>query len=191
MISSALNFLLSTLAGFLTLLFLLRFFMQLCKAPFKNPLGQMVISLTNFAVMPVRKLVPSLGKIDLSTLLLAFLTQLLLQICLLKLRGLPFSIEGHSAWPSLIGLSFIGVMRTSLDLFFYALLLQVILSWVNPHTPIADVLNSLTKPILAPIQRILPAAGGIDFSPMVALILIQMLNISVVKTLESQLLTIF
>ena len=191
MIFSALNFLLSTLAGFLTLLFLLRFFMQLCKAPFKNPLGQMVISLTNFAVMPVRKLVPSLGKIDLSTLLLAFLTQLLLQICLLKLRGLPFSIEGHSAWPSLIGLSFIGVMRTSLDLFFYALLLQVILSWVNPHTPIADVLNSLTKPILAPIQRILPAAGGIDFSPMVALILIQMLNISVVKTLESQLLTIF
>ncbi len=191
MISSALNFLLATLASLLTLLFLLRFFMQLCKAPFKNPLGQMVISLTNFAVMPVRKLVPSLGKIDLSTLLLAFLTQLLLQICLLKLRGLPFSIDSHSAWPNMLGLGLLGVLRTSLDLFFYALLLQVILSWVNPHTPIADVLNSLTKPILAPIQRILPTAGGIDFSPMVALILIQMLNISVVKTLETQLLTIF
>jgi YggT family protein len=191
LISSALDFLLTTLTSLLTLLFLLRFFMQLCKAPFKNPLGQMVISLTNFAVMPVRKLVPSLGKIDLSTLLLAFLTQLLLKICLLKLRGLPFSIDGHSAWPSLLGLGLLGVLRTSLDLFFYALLLQVILSWVNPHTPIADVLNSLTKPILAPIQRILPVAGGIDFSPMVALILIQMLNISVVKTLESQLLSIF
>lgn len=191
MVSSALNFLLTTLASLLTLLFLLRFFMQLCKAPFRNPLGQMVISLTDFAVKPLRKLIPSLGKIDCSTLLLAFLTQLLLQICFLKLRGLPFSIESHSAWPSLIGLSFIGVLRASLDLFFYALLLQVILSWVNPHTPIADVLTSLTKPILAPIQRILPSAGGIDFSPMVALILIQMLNISVVKTLETQLLTIF
>ena len=191
MISSALNFLLTTLASLLTLLFLLRFFMQLLKAPFRNPLGQMVISLTDFAVKPVRKLIPSLGKIDCSTVLLAFLTQLLLQIALLKLRGLPFSIEGHSAWPSLFGLSFIGVLRTSLDLFFYALLLQVILSWVNPHTPIADVLNSLTRPILAPIQRLLPTAGGIDFSPMVALILIQMINISVVKTLESQLLTIF
>ena len=191
MISSALNFLLTTLASLLTLLFLLRFFMQLLKAPFRNPLGQMVISLTDFAVKPVRKLIPSLGKIDCSTVLLAFLTQLLLQIGLLKLRGLPFNIEGHSAWPSLIGLSFIGVLRTSLDLFFYALLLQVILSWVNPHTPIADVLNSLTRPILAPIQRLLPTAGGIDFSPMVALILIQMINISVVKTLESQLLTIF
>lgn len=191
MISSALYFLLTTLAGLLTLLFLLRFFMQLCKAPFRNPLGQMVISLTDFAVKPTRKFVPSIGKFDCSTLLLAFLTQLLLQVCLLKLRGLPFSIEGHSAWPSLIGLGLIGVLRASLDLFFYALLLQVILSWVNPHTPIADVLNSLTKPILAPIQRLLPTAGGIDFSPMVALILLQMLNISVVKTLESQLLTIF
>ena len=191
MISSALNFLLSTLASLLTLLFLLRFFMQLLKASFRNPLGQMVISLTDFAVKPARKLIPSLGKIDLSTLLLAFLTQLFLQICLLKLRGLPFSIEGHSAWPSLLGLSLIGVLRTSLDLFFYALLLQVILSWVNPHTHIAEVLDSLTRPILAPIQRILPTAGGIDFSPMIALILIQMINISVVKTLESQLLTIF
>ena len=191
MVSTALNFLLTTLASLLTLLFLLRFFMQLCKAPFKNPLGQMVISLTDFIVKPTRKLLPSLGKIDLSTLLLAFLTQLLLNICFLKLRGLPFSIEQHSAWPNLIGLGLIGVLRTSLDLFFYALMLQVILSWVNPHTPITDVLNSLTKPILAPIQRVLPTASGIDFSPMVALILIQMLNISVVKTLELQLLTFF
>ncbi|MBC7755130.1 MAG: YggT family protein [Bdellovibrio sp.] len=191
MISSAFNFLLTTLASLLTLLFLLRFFMQLLKAPFRNPLGQMVISLTDFVVKPVRKLIPSLGKVDCSTLLLAFLTQLLLQIVLLKLRGLPFSIEGHSAWPSLLGLSLIGVLRTSLDLFFYALLLQVILSWVNPHTPVADVLASLTRPILAPFQRMFPTAGGIDFSPMVAIILIQMINISVVKTLESQLLTIF
>ena len=191
MVSTALNFLLTTLASLLTLLFLLRFFMQLYKAPFKNPLGQMVISLTDFIVKPTRKLVPSLGKIDLSTLLLAFLTQLLLNICFLKLRGLPFSIEEHSAWPSLIGLGLIGVLRTSLDLFFYALMLQVILSWVNPHTPITDALNSLTKPILAPIQRVLPTASGIDFSPMVALILIQMLNISIVKTLELQLLTFF
>ena len=191
MISTALNFLLTTLASLLTLLFLLRFFMQLCKAPFKNPLGQMVISLTDFVVKPTRKLVPSLGKIDLSTLLLAFLTQLLLNICFLKLRGLPFSIEEHSAWPNLMGLGLIGVLRTSLDLFFYALMLQVILSWVSPYTPITDVLNSLTKPILAPIQRILPTASGIDFSPMFALILIQMVNISVVKTLELQLLTFF
>jgi YggT family protein len=191
MFSSALNFLLTTLASLLTLLFLLRFLMQLLKASFRNQLGQMVMTLTDFAVKPARKLIPSLGKIDCSTLVLAFLTQLLLQIGLLWLRGLPFSIEGHSAWPNLIGLSLIGLLRTSLDLFFYALLLQAILSWVNPHNPISDVLNSLTKPVLDPIRRFLPVAGGIDFSPLVAMIFIQMLNVSVVKTLESQLLTIF
>lgn len=191
MIISALNFLLATLASLLTFLFLLRFFMQICKAPFRNPLGQMVMTLTDFAVKPARKLVPSLGKLDCSTLLLAFLTQLMLQIGLLWLRGLPFNIESHSAWPSLIGLSFIGVLRSSLDLFFYALLLQAILSLVNPFNPISAVLDSLTKPMLNPIRSFLPVAGGIDFSPLVVMILLQMLNVSVVKTLESQLLPIF
>jgi YggT family protein len=190
-ISSAFNFLLNTLASLLTLLFLLRFFMQLCKSPFRNQLGQIVITLTDFAVKPARKLIPSAGKIDLSTLFLAFLTQFLLQIGLFSLQGLPFSIESHSAWPNLIGLTFIGLIRASLDLFFYALLLQAILSWTNPHNPISDVLNSLTKPILDPIRRILPTTGGIDFSPLVAMILLQMLTVSVVKTLESQLSTIF
>ena len=88
-------------------------------------------------------------------------------------------------------MSFLGLFRTILDVFFYAILLQVILSWVNPQSAVSSVLNNLTKPILAPIQRFLPVAGGMDFSPVVALILIQMLNISVVKTLEQQLLSLY
>jgi YggT family protein len=191
MLSTALNFLLSTVLNLLTLLFLLRFFLQLFKAPFNNPLSYMVVSLTDFAVKPTRRIVPSWGKIDLSTLILALVAQLLLQICLLWLRDLPISLVGNAIWTSLIGMSLLGVFRTVLDVFFYAILLQVILSWVNPHSPISSVLNSLTKPILAPIQRLLPTAGGMDFSPVVALILIQMLNVSVIRTLEQQLLTLY
>lgn len=191
MFSSALTFLINTVLNLLTMLFLLRFFMQLFKAPFNNPLAYMVISLTDFAVKPVRRIMPSWGKIDLSTLFLALITQLLLQFCLLWLRDFPFSIAGQSAWLGLIGMSFLGLLRISLDVFFYTILLQVILSWVNPHTPIASALNSLTKPILAPIQRFIPMAGGIDFSPMVALIFIQMINVSLIKTLEMQLLSLF
>jgi YggT family protein len=191
MLSTALNFLLSTIFNLLTLLFLLRFFLQLFKAPFNNPLSYMVVSLTDFAVKPTRRIVPSWGKIDLSTLILALVAQLLLQICLLWLRDLPISLVGNAIWTSLIGMSLLGVFRTVLDVFFYAILLQVILSWVNPHSPISSVLNSLTKPILAPIQRLLPTAGGMDFSPVVALILIQMLNVSVIRTLEQQLLTLY
>ena len=191
MLSSALHFLLTTVFNLLTLLFLLRFFLQLFKAPFNNPLTYMVVSLTDFAVKPARKIIPSWGKIDLSTLMLALLTQLILQFCLLLLRDIPISLVGNAIWVSLIGTSLLGVFRTAIDVFFYAILLQVILSWVNPHSPISGVLNSLTKPILAPIQRILPVAGGIDFSPVVALILIQMLNVSVVRTLQQHLLSLY
>ena len=191
MFSTALNFLLTTVLNLLTLLFLLRFFMQLFKAPFNNPLAYMVVSLTDFVVKPVRRVIPSWGKFDLSTLFLALITQFLLQSSLLWLRDFPLSLAGQSAWLGLIGMSFVGVFKTGLDVFFYAILLQVILSWVNPHTPIASALNSLTKPILAPIQRFLPMASGIDFSPIVALIFLQMINVSVVKTLEMQLLSLF
>jgi YggT family protein len=187
MFSTALHFLLNTIFNLLTLLFLLRFFLQLFKTPFNNPLTYMVVSLTDFAVKPARRIIPSWGKIDLSTLVLALLTQFLLQFCLLWLRDLPISLVGNAVWVSLIGMSLLGVFRTALDVFFYAILLQVILSWVNPQSPISGVLNSLTKPVLAPIQRLLPTASGIDFSPLVALILIQMLNVSVIKTLEQQL----
>ncbi len=191
MLSTALIFLLNTIFNLLTLLFLLRFFLQLFKAPFNNPLSYMVVSLTDFAVKPARRIIPSWGRIDLSTLVLALLTHFLLQLSLLWLRDVPLSLVGNGIWPSLIGMSFLGLFRTTLDVFFYAILLQVILSWVNPQSPISSVLNNLTKPILAPIQRFLPAAGGMDFSPVVALILIQMLNISVVKTLEQQLLSLY
>ena len=77
MLTTALNFLLTTLFNMLTLLFLLRFFLQLFRAPFNNPLSYMVVSLTDFAVKPMRKIVPSWGKIDLSTLVLALFAQFL------------------------------------------------------------------------------------------------------------------
>ena len=191
MFSSALTFLLTTVFNLLTLLFLLRFFLQLFKAPFNNPLTYMVVSLTDFAVKPARRIIPSWGKIDLSTVILALVTQFLLQFSLLWLRDLPLSLVGNAVWISLAGTALLGVFRTALDVFFYAILLQVILSWVNPQSPISSVLNSLTKPILAPIQRIIPVANGMDFSPIVALILIQMINVSVVRTLEQQLLSLY
>jgi YggT family protein len=191
MFSTAITFLLNTVFNLLTFLFLLRFFLQLFKAPFNNPLTYMVVSLTDFAVKPARRIIPSWGKIDLSTLVLALITQFLLQFSLLWLRDLPLSLVGNTIWVSLIGTSLLGVLRASLDVFFYAILLQVILSWVNPQSPISGVLNSLTKPILAPIQRILPVASGMDFSPIVALIFIQMINVSVVRTLEQQLLSLY
>jgi YggT family protein len=191
MIANAMHFLLSTIMNILTMMFLVRFLMQATKTPFHNPIGQIVMALTDFAVKPARKFIPSWKKNDLSTLVLAFVTQLILQFSLLWLRDFPFAVADVPLWPSIIGLSLIGVIRTIFDIFFYAIFLQVILSWVNPNTPITPVLNSLTRPILEPIKRIVPPISGIDFSPFVAIILLQMLNISVIATLEKSILSMF
>ena len=119
--------------------------------------------------------------------MLAFITQLLLHLAILGLSGFPFAVADVPIWPNVLGLSLLGVVRAVLDIFFYALILHVILSWVNPHMPIAPALHSLTQPILGPIQRLMPALGGIDFSPLVAIILLQMINVSVVDILARSL----
>jgi len=181
MIASATHFLLSTILNILTMMFLLRFVMQVTKTPFFNPIGQIVMALTDFAVKPVRKFIPSWGKLDLSTLLLALMTQLLLQSALFWFRDFPFSVANVPVMPSIIGLSVIGVLRAIVDIFFYAIFLQVILSWVNPHTPIAPIVSAITRPILDPIRKIMPIVNGIDFSPLAALIILQMVNITIMK----------
>ena len=183
MIQSATHFLLSTIFSLLTMVFLLRFMMQILKTSFYNPIGQIVIALTDFAVKPARRYIPSWKKNDLSTLVLAFAAQFLLHLTLLGLSGFPFAVADVPVWPSILGISLLGVIRTVFDIFFYALILHVILSWVNPHSPIAPVLHSLARPILDPIQRIIPSMGGIDFSPMIAILLLQMLNVSVLNHL--------
>lgn len=190
MIANAIHFLLSTILNILTMMFLIRFLMQATKTPFHNPVGQIVLALTDFAVKPARRFIPSWKKNDLSTLVLAFITQILLQFALLWFRGFPFAVADAPILPIVLGLSLLGVIRVIFDIFFYAIFLQVILSWVNPHTPIAPVLHSLTRPILNPIQRIIPPISGIDFSPFVAIILLQMLNISIVASLEKSILTL-
>lgn len=191
MIQSATQFLLSTLLGLLTLMFLMRFIMQACKISFYNPIGQIVIALTDFAVKPARRFIPSWKKNDLSTLLLAFITQLLLHLAILGLSGFPFAVANVPILPMLLGLSLLGVVGAFLDIFFYALILHVILSWVNPHSPIAPVLHHLTRPILRPIQQFVPLLGGIDFSPMITIILLQMLNVSVIDTLARNIASAF
>lgn len=187
MFASALHFLLSTILNLLCFMFMLRFMMQYLKCSFANPLGQIVIALTDFAVKPARRFIPGWKRWDISTLVLAFAAQLLLQWLLLLLRGFPIGLAGATPWLVILGTSLLGLVRTILDIFFYAILLQAILSWIHPYHPISSTLNPLTQPILNPIRRILPLANGIDFSPLVALILLQMLNVAVISTLSYQL----
>lgn len=184
MLTNALVFLLNTLLGLMTLAFLLRFYLQATNAPFRNPLSQAVVTVTDFAVIPVRRLLPSMFKLDTSTLALAFLTQLLLQFSLQYLNGFPFALAGNSIWLSLAGLSALHVANLSVDLFLYAIIAQALLSWINPYTPIAQVLDALTRPILNPIRQLIPSPNGLDLSPLVAILAAQLLQMLVFSPLE-------
>jgi YggT family protein len=191
MIANALSFLLHTILGLFTLAVLLRFYLQLTGAPFHNPASQAVVALTNFAVRPLRRIVPGWRGLDISTLLLAFVGQFLLQLGTLWLHDFPLLVAGHVIWIVLIGLALVGVLKLSVYIFLYAVLLQAILSWINPYTPITPVLNALTEPLLRPLRRYIPSAGGIDLTPLAVFILAEMLLIVVVAPLEQQLLRMF
>ncbi len=191
MLAGALIFLLDTLLGLLTLAFLLRCLLQLTGAPFHNPFSQAIIALTNFAVRPVRRFVPAIGWLDTASLLLALLTQFVLQLAILWLRDFPILVAGPQVIPALLGLACLGVVKLTLYLVLYTVIIQAILSWINPHTPIGPVLDSLTRPVMRPLRRLIPTASGIDLSPLVVFIVIQLILMTLVAPLESALLRLF
>ena len=191
MFTAALEFLLDTLLGLLTLAFLLRCFLQLTGAPFHNPFSQSVIALTNFAVRPLRRFVPAIGWLDTASLLMALFTQLLLQLAILWLRDFPILVAGSQISLALLGLACLGVVKLTLYILLYAVIIQAILSWINPRTPLAPVLDSLTRPFLRPLRRHMPAMAGIDLSPLVVFIAVQLLLMLLVAPLESRLLHLF
>ena len=172
--TNPLIFLVKTLFGLYIALVLIRFLLQWARADFYNPISQFVVKLTSPVLRPLRKVIPGYRGLDLASLVLAWLLEAVQLMLLGMLFGLGFRPFAALAWaiPALIGLF--------ISIFLFAILVRVILSWVNPdpYNPAVDLLNRITDPILIPAQRLLPPLGGIDLSPMVAmiaLVLLQML----------------
>lgn len=191
MLATALDFLFGTLLGLLTIVFLLRCFLQLTGAPFHNPVSQTVVALTNFAVRPLRRIIPAWGWLDTASLLLAFLTQLLLQVLLLWLHDFPVLVADSQVFLALPTLAVLGIVKYSLYILLYAVIIQAVLSWINPHTPLAPVLDSLTRPLLKPLRRVMPYTGGVDLTPLLLFIVIQLVLMLLLIPLEQQLLRLF
>lgn len=189
MLNNALLFLLQAVLGLLSFAFLLRFYFQLVKASFQNQVAQLIVAVTNFAVKPFRRVMPSLGKLDLTTLLLAYLTQLILNVSSLWLKGFPILVAGSGIWMVVFVVALIGLINISITIFLYAVLIQAILSWINPHTPIAPILNSLTYPVLKVLRKYIPPAGNFDLSPLVFIISAQLLLTTILIPLENSLLS--
>lgn len=182
---NALSFLLDTIFGLLVLAFLVRFFLQLTRSSFQNQLAQTVIMVTNFAVKPMRRLLPSIRNIDVSTLLLAYMSEWLLQLGLLSLRDFPVLLAGNQLWISLTGLALIGIIKTSIYIFIGAVLIQAVISWVSPYSAVSPMLNTFTAPVLKPFRKLFTLANGLYFSPLVFTIAAQLIIISIVLPLEA------
>ncbi len=171
---------LQTLGNLYLLVVLLRFILQLVRADFYNPLSQFVVRATHPLLRPLRRVVPSLGGLDLASLVLALLVQLLLMVLMLLLAyGTPGNPLALLVW------AVIGVLGLFLKIFYFALIAGVILSWVAPNSynPAVQLVNQLCEPLLVPFRRLLPDLGGLDISPIFAFLALQLLDMLVVRNL--------
>ncbi len=189
--SDALVFLVETLVGLFGLVLLLRFYLQLARAPYRNPVSQFIAAVTNFAVIPARRVVPGLWGADLATLLLAWLVQILELVLVLQLKGYAVGSAAGMAVLAISMLAAVKLVKLSVYILMVAVLIQAVLSWVNPHTPLAPVLDALTRPFLRPIQRRLPLLGGVDLSPLFLLIACQLALMLPVAWLEGAVVSLF
>lgn len=167
--TQALYFVIKTLVQLYLLLLLLRFWLPWLRADFRNPVAQGILRFTSPLIVPLRRFLPSVGRIDTATIAIAFSVQfaaILLLLALVRRRVDLLTV----AWVSVIELAIL-----SLNLFFFAVLIRIILSWVAPnnYNPITALLTTLSEPILRPFRRIVPNVGGLDISPIFALVLLQ------------------
>ena len=175
MLNQMLIFLLDTLLGLFSLALLLRFYMQLMRAPYRNPISQFLMSLTDFLVKPARRVIPSFRGMDFPTLLLAWLTQLFLLASIHMLQGYNFSSTIGIAMGGLSLLALMEIIKMTLYIVMAAVLMQAVLSWVNPSSPIAPTLDSFMRPFLGVIRKRIPPIANVDLSPLFVLIAIQLL----------------
>jgi len=167
--SQALYFIIKTLTQLYLLVLLLRFWLPMLGADFRNPLAQGILRITSPLVVPVRRFVPSIGRLDTSTILVAYVIQFLTVLLLLTIGGYRVDTA-----PIMVT-TLIELAALSLNLFFFVILIKIILSWVAPHTHnyATALLTTLAEPILRPFRRIIPSIGGLDISPVFAIILLQ------------------
>jgi YggT family protein len=172
MLVQILLFILDTVCGFFTLALLVRFAMQWARTPFRNPLGQFIVAVTDWMVRPVRRLIPGLFGLDLASLLLAWLWQVAYQGFALGLSGLLAAV---SPAPTLVvaAIALLDVTKIGVYLLIGAVVVSAVFSWVNPYAPLAEVFNTLTRPLLRPFRRFIPPIGGVDLSPLALLLVLQ------------------
>lgn len=171
MLADITTLLVNTVVVFFVVLLLLRFHFQWLRVPFRNSVGEFVLATTSWLVMPARRVVPGLAGLDLPTLLLAWLVQALGLWIEAGIRGIDAGLLGVAL------AALLDLVRYSLYILVAAVIIQVVFSWLNPYTPVAPVLDALTRPFLRPLRRFVPPIGSFDLTPLVLVVLAQVVLI--------------
>ena len=173
-------YIVQTFFGLYMVAVILRFLLQLTRADFYNPVSQFVVKITSPVLNPLRRIIPGFGGIDISSVVLLLTLQVAQLAILILLMGYPLpGVVDLVTW------SVVGIFGLILNFYFFVILIQIILSWVAPHnhSPVVGLLYQLSEPLMGPARRILPAMGGIDFSPMLVIMGIQLAKILVLQSL--------
>lgn len=184
MISAALIFLVSTVLGLFAVALLLRFYVQWARVAYRNPVSEFLNALTDFIVRPARRVIPGLWGLDLATLVVAWLVQFLELFIVLEIKGHPLGSAAGAALAGLALLALVMVIKLALYIVMVVVLIQAVLSWINPYSPLAPILNSMTRPFVRVFQRLIPPIGNVDLSPLIVIIVCQLLLMLPVAYLE-------
>lgn len=188
MMSEGLIFLFDMLLQPFAAILLFRFHAVWLKAPMRNPIGEFILVITDFMVLPLRKRLPPLFGLDSATLLLAMLAELLYLSALFMVQG---DLSHGFPLIGLLALTLVKLIKISVYLLMAAVFAQAILSWVNPHSPVAPLLASVTNRFLQPIRNVVPLAGSFDLSPLLLFIVCQLIVIVPIGALERLTLGLF
>ncbi|OOF29922.1 YggT family protein [Salinivibrio proteolyticus] len=169
---NAMTFLINTAFDLYIMVVLLRVWLQLARADFYNPFSQFVVKATQPVVGPLRRLIPSLGSLDLATVLFGYLLMVAKFAVLDLVAGNPLTLSG-----GMFIFSTIALLKAAGKLLFWVLILRAILSWVSQgNNPVEYVFHQLTEPVCAPVRRVIPPIGGLDLSILVVFIALQFIN---------------
>jgi YggT family protein len=167
-VASALVFIVNALTSLCLLVLLLRFWLPWLRADFRNPLAQGILKLTSPIVIPLRRIIPSFGRLDTATILVAFVVQYVAILLILLI------LEAEPIISIIATTAFVKLILLSLNLFMFAIFVRIILSWISPgqYNPATAIIGTLTEPLLRPMRRIIPPMGGFDISPIFVIIAI-------------------
>ena len=169
----ALYFVVDALTQIVLFLLVLRLWLPVLRADFRNPVAQAILKITSPLIIPLRRLLPAIGRIDTATVLVTLAIPLLVVYLLVSMRGLsPTAAE-------VVLTAIVSLVLLSINVFFFGIILYIILSWIAPGTynPVAALLQVIAEPVLRPFRRVIKPIGGLDISPIFAIIGLQALII--------------